>query len=86
MKELAKEVDKPLLIIFEVSWQSSEAPTDRKIGNIVVIFQKRKMKEPGNHRLVSLTSGPGKIMAQICLETMLRQKENKKMVGDSQLC
>ncbi|KAF4795429.1 RNA-directed DNA polymerase from mobile element jockey [Turdus rufiventris] len=69
LKELADVIAKPLSMIFEWSWKSTEIPAGWKLANSVVIF-KRGKKDPGNYRPVTLTAVPGKIMEKFMLGLM----------------
>ncbi|KAJ7408938.1 RNA-directed DNA polymerase from mobile element jockey-like protein [Pitangus sulphuratus] len=67
LKELPDVIAKPVLMIFEWSWESREVPLDWKLMNVVPIFKKEEL---GNYRSVSLTSVPGKVMEKIILESV----------------
>lgn len=56
LREIANVIMRPLLIIFDQSWQLGEMPKDCQKANVTCIFKKCKEKYPGNYRLVSPTS------------------------------
>ena len=53
-------------------------------ANVTPVSKKGKKEDPGNYRLVSLTSVPGKGMEQLILDTSSRHMKDKKVVGSSQ--
>jgi len=72
------------LIIIERFWWSVEVDEDCKKVKVTPIFNKRKKKEPGNYRPVSLTLIPGKVMEQILLEAIYKLMKGKKVVCSRQ--
>ncbi|KFP02418.1 hypothetical protein N300_12728, partial [Calypte anna] len=74
MRELAEELAKPLSIIYQESWLTGELPTDDPI------LKKVSKENPGNYRLVCLTSVPGKIMGQVLLASVLRYMKYNEVI------
>jgi len=58
-------------------------PEDWRKANVAPIFKKGKKEDPGNYRLVSLTSIRGKMMEQLILEVINKQVE-EKVITESQ--
>jgi len=84
LRVLADVIVEPLSIIFERSWRTGEVPEDWRKANVTSVFKKGKKEDPGNHRLVNLTSIPGKVMEQLSLDVISKQAEEKKVIRSSQ--
>ncbi|KAK4831696.1 hypothetical protein QYF61_018748 [Mycteria americana] len=84
LRELADVTTRPLLIIFEQSWQLGEVPENWRKANVTPSFKKGKKEEPGNYKLVTLTLIPGKMTEQLILETISSHLKDKKMIWSSQ--
>jgi len=74
----------PLSVTFQRSWRTGEVPEDWRIASVTPIFKKGKKDDPGNYRLVSLTSILGKTMEKFILEVIIKQVEEKKVIRSSQ--
>ncbi|KAK4832808.1 hypothetical protein QYF61_025676 [Mycteria americana] len=81
LRELASVIVRPFLVMFE-TWQLGEVPEDWKKSNVATLFKK---KDPGNYRLVSLNSTPGKVMEEhLIMEGISRHMKDKKGTRSSQ--
>ena len=83
LRELAGFIMRLLSIIFERAWRSGKIPSDRRKANVAPVFRKDKKDDPGNYRLVSLTSIPGKIMEQALLGHISGNMK-EEVIGKSQ--
>ncbi|KFP65496.1 hypothetical protein N322_09181, partial [Cariama cristata] len=78
MRELAKELAKPLASIYQESWLTGEVPANWKLANVTPIYRKGRKDNPGNYRPVSLTSVPGKVMEQIILNAITQHMQENQ--------
>jgi len=83
LRELADVIARPFSIILEQTWQVGEVPEDWRRADVTPIFKKGEKKAPGNYRLVSLTSIPGKVTGQLILGTISRHVKDKEVNGSS---
>jgi len=59
-------------------------PSTWRKASVISVFKKDRKEDPGNYRLVSLTSIPGKVMEQLILEVNFKQVEENKDIRSSQ--
>jgi len=84
LRELADVIAEPFSVIFGRSWRTGEVPEDWRKASATPIFKKGKKGDPGNYRLVSLNSIPGKMVELLILEVIIKQVEEKKVIRSSQ--
>jgi len=84
LRELADVIAETLSIISERFWRTGQKSEDWGESNNTLVFKKGKKEDPGNYRLVSLTSVPGKVMEQLILDVISKQMEEKKIIRSSQ--
>ncbi|CAM4524930.1 unnamed protein product [Lepidochelys kempii] len=84
LKELKCEIVELLTMVCKLSFMSVTVSNDWKIANVTPIFKKGSRGDPGNYRLVSLTSVPGKLVETIVKNKIVRHLEEHKLLGKSQ--
>ncbi|CAM5074984.1 unnamed protein product [Natator depressus] len=71
-------------MVCNLSFKSASVPNDWKIANVTPIFKKGSRGDPGNYRLVSLTSVPGKLVETIVKNEIVRHIEKHQLLCKSQ--
>lgn len=77
------DVEKPLLMIFEWSWEYAEVLVNSKLATIVPVFKMGKKDDFGTHRIINLTSVPGKAMEKIILGGFEKHLKDNTVIGYS---
>ena len=84
IKEVEDEIAPHLYDVYKASLEQSEAVLDWKLQNIAPLFKKGSKNKPGNHRPVSLTSVPGKMLESIIAEDITEHLESNNLISNSQ--
>ena len=83
LKEAAKQLAKSISLIFRKSIGTGCLPDDWKLGH-VPIFKKGVRHNPENHRPISLTSIPCKILESVIKDHVLYYLENHELLSRDQ--
>jgi len=84
LRELAKELAKPLCIIYQQSWLTGEVPGDWRIAIVTSIYTNGWKEGPGNYRPVSMTLVLGKIMERLIRSVLTRHVKDNEGIRPSQ--
>ena len=84
LKELSKELARPLTILFNKSLENGEVPNDWKFAEVTAIFKKGNKTDPGNYRPVSLTSVCCKIMEQFVRDSIVDHMTKYNLYSECQ--
>ncbi|GCB73634.1 hypothetical protein scyTo_0002714 [Scyliorhinus torazame] len=84
LKEAREEIAEALTEIFGSSLSSGDVPEDWRIANVVPLFKKGSKGNPGNYRLVSLTSVVGKLLERILRDRIYSHLEANGCINERQ--
>ena len=77
-------IAKLLSTIYRHSWLTREVPEGWSLAQCISIYRKDSKEDPGNHRPVSLTLVPGKVMEQIIVSEITWHAWNNQRIRLSQ--
>ena len=84
IKEVENELAPHFYDIYKASLEQRKAVTDWKLLNITPLFKKGSKDRPENHRPVSLTSVPGKMLESIIAKDIVQHLDFNNLISDSQ--
>ena len=84
LKECAKELAEPLLLLWRTSLDLSEIPEQLKIQTIIPLFKKGFKYLAENYRPVSLTSHIIKLFERILRKKIIKHIEENNLLSDNQ--
>ena len=80
LKELHKEIAKPLANLFQQSYDTGTMPDDWRKAMITALYKKGNKQDPANYRPVSLTSIICKTMEHIMFSAIANHLEDNKIL------
>lgn len=84
LKELRKQISKPITDIFNKSLMDGKLPSNWKEANITAIFKKGSKSEAGNYRPVSLTSIIGKTLEKLVRDSIVKHMDKNNLLSNNQ--
>ena len=84
LRKLARQIAKPLSMMFTSSLKSSQIPQDWRLANVTPIFKKGSKKLASNYRPISLTSQVCKIMEKLIKGRIIDHLNANSLINDSQ--
>ena len=84
IKELKRELVKPLTMLFQKSLDTGKIPDDWRQAEVTPVFKKGSKADPGNYRPISLTNVIGKMMERIVKDEVVTHLETNHLTSDAQ--
>ena len=84
IKETAKQLTKPLRLLFQESMRVATVPKAWKIAHVTPLYKKDSKLNPSNYRPISLTSIIGKVMETIIRNNLMKHMETNNLFSKEQ--